>query len=88
LASGSVPLKIVSDLLVALSVNSLDDPSMTNRAPDAVMLATVNNDFGLVPAETAQREAQSLADEEGQVVYLRHPETDQVLGKATPAKAI
>jgi hypothetical protein len=59
---------------------------MTDEAPDAVMLATAKNDFGLVPAETAQREAQSLADEEGDVVYLRHPETDKLLGKATPTK--
>ena len=60
---------------------------MTDEAPTAIMLATANNDFGLVPAETAQREAQSLANEEGKVVYLRQPETDKVLGKAEPAKA-
>ena len=57
---------------------------MTNEILTAILLATANNDFGLAPAETAQREAQSLADEQGEVVYLRHPETDQVLGKAKP----
>ena len=82
--------------IVSLSVDELQwtnqsakalwkDPTMTDEAPDAVMLATTKNDFGLVPAATAQSEAQSLADEEGEVVYLRHPETDKVLGKIRPS---
>jgi hypothetical protein len=61
---------------------------MTDEAPTAILLATANNDFGLVPADTAQREAQSLADQEGAVVYLRHPETDKVLGKAKPHRQL
>jgi hypothetical protein len=59
---------------------------MTDEVPTAILLATAKNDFGLVPAYAAQREAQSLADQEREVVYLRHPETDKLLGKATPTK--
>ena len=60
---------------------------MTDEAPDAIMLATRDGDLGLVPADKAMEHAQELADQEGEVVYLRHPETDKVLGKAKPAKA-
>jgi hypothetical protein len=60
---------------------------MTNEALPHVMLATQAADFGLMTADTAQERAQALADEGGKVVYLRHPETDKVLGKAKPAKA-
>jgi hypothetical protein len=34
---------------------------------------------------TRPEHAQELANQEGAVVYLRHPETDKVLGKAKPA---
>jgi hypothetical protein len=52
-----------------------------------IALATIDNDFGHVPAETAKAEAQTLANEEGKTVTLRDPVTDKVLGKATPTKA-
>jgi hypothetical protein len=60
---------------------------MTDETLTCVMLATRDADLGLVPADKAMEHAQELADEEGAVVYLRHPETDKVLGKAKPAKA-
>jgi hypothetical protein len=60
---------------------------MPHEILTAVLLATRDADLGLVPADKALEHAQELADEEGKVVYLRHPETDKLLGKAKPAKA-
>ena len=60
---------------------------MTDEILTAIMLATRDADLGLVPADKAMEHAQELADQEGKVVYLRHRETDKVLGKAKPAKA-
>jgi hypothetical protein len=60
---------------------------MTDEILTAIMLATRDADLSLVPADKAMEHAQELADQEGKVVYLRHPETDKVLGKAKPAKA-
>jgi hypothetical protein len=60
---------------------------MPHEILTAVLLPTRDADLGLVPADKALEHAQELADEEGKVVYLRHPETDKLLGKAKPAKA-
>ena len=59
---------------------------MTDESSTAVMLATRDADLGLVPADKAMEHAQERADQEREVVYLRHPETDKLLGKATPTK--
>jgi hypothetical protein len=59
---------------------------MTDETLTAIMLAMRDADLGLVPADKAMEHAQELADQEGAVVYLRHPETDKSLGKATPSK--
>jgi len=52
----------------------------------SVMLATADNDFGLVSSRTAKSRAQKLANEEGKTVTLRHVVTDRVLGRVKPAK--
>jgi hypothetical protein len=51
-----------------------------------VMLATEDNDLGLVEANTATRRAQKHANETGKPVTVRHPVTDKLLAKILPMK--
>jgi nucleotide-binding universal stress UspA family protein len=51
---------------------------------NVVALATIDHDFGHVPADTAKEEAKTIANEEGKPVTLRDPVTDEVLGKVKP----
>jgi nucleotide-binding universal stress UspA family protein len=52
---------------------------------NVIALATADTEFGHVPADTAKEEAKTIANEEGKAVTLRHPVTDEVLGKVKPS---
>jgi hypothetical protein len=53
---------------------------------NTVTLATADTEFGQVPANKAEAEAQTLANEEGKTVTVRDTVTDEVLAKVKPAK--
>src|SRR5262245_15468276 len=53
---------------------------------NTVLLATADNDLGMVPAKTAGKAAQKAANEEGKAVTVRHPVTDKVIAKVLPKK--
>jgi hypothetical protein len=52
---------------------------------NVIALATADTEFGHVPADTAKEEAKTIANDEGKAVTLRHPVTDEVLGKVKPS---
>lgn len=51
---------------------------------DPLLLATEDEDLGLVSAETAEQDAAEAANETGQTVTVRDPITDKVLHTAEP----
>jgi hypothetical protein len=55
------------------------------RIPE-VNLTTDNTDHGIVRAVDAYEIAKEVANQEGKVVTLRHPNTDEVLATITPGK--
>jgi|GraSoiStandDraft_4_1057263.scaffolds.fasta_scaffold604807_1 hypothetical protein len=55
--------------------------------PTTVNLATADQDLGLVPAKTAAKHAQEVANETGKAVTVRHATTDKVLRTVKPKKA-
>jgi hypothetical protein len=87
LSTAPLAYELFRTLFVVPEVIPSENDQMTNETLAHYMLATQDADYGLVTADAAQARAQELANEEGKVVYLRHPETDKVLGKAKPVKA-
>ncbi len=56
----------------------------TIALPKMVVLATVDNDLGLIARGAAVIQAQKAANEMGVTVYIRHPVTDAVLATVKP----
>lgn len=52
---------------------------------NSVALATTDKDLGVVPAATATKRAQAVANELGKAVTVRHPVTDTVIRTVKPA---
>jgi integrase len=61
-------------------------PAKKPPAEPVLMLATADADIGLVPAATARKEAQKLADQERKPIMLRDPVTDRPLALIRPSK--
>lgn len=60
-----------------------ENHAMTDR-PDFVLLATEDQDLGLVAASVARVQAQQRADELGTTVWLRDPASDEPIGHCVP----
>ena len=56
----------------------------TTTLPAEVVLATAEGDLTMCVAKSARTVAAQLATKHNTTVYLRHPVTDKVLGKAKP----
>jgi hypothetical protein len=56
--------------------------------PEAVMLATEQSDYGLVPSVHAEDIAHMIANQDKCTVYLRHPISDAILRRISPKKGI
>lgn len=65
------------------------EPAAVKLADDEMALLTMGDtECGLVPLANAEREAQSLADETGEVVAVRHAITDVEIGTVHPTSQI
>lgn len=53
-------------------------------SPAVILLATEDQDLGIVPASTARAEAQQQADELRATIWMRDPVTDEPLGHVEP----
>lgn len=60
--------------------------SKSKALPETVLLATVENDFGLCPAASALARAEALALLYGTTVYVRDPVSDEVLASRHPSR--
>lgn len=64
-----------------------DDEVPAKQLDPQVMLASEDEDFGLVSAAAGTAHAHELADEKQVTIYLRDPVTDEVLGTVEPTPA-
>jgi translation initiation factor IF-3 len=59
-------------------------PNKHRQVCTAVVIATVDQDFGIVRCADALTVAEELARELNEVVYVRHPISDRIIRRIRP----
>lgn len=78
---------VTEDEVAPKQIEDFDDGSVTGAQAyeaQSVMLATQDEDCGLVPADEAHDRAQQMANDEGTTITVRNPVTDEVLETVEP----